>query len=317
MVSRMEIKIKELKKSYGDTTVLNGINMNFEAGKFYGLLGPNGAGKTTLFNLLINAVKKTSGEVEWLLDDRVVDSKDVNQHIGVVFQQNNLDDFLTVEENLIVRGSLYGMNKQEIKESLETINGYLDIKELLKKRYKVLSGGQKRKCDIARALIHNPSILLLDEPTTALDPQSRSDLWQAINFLNKTNGMTIILISHYLDELEPCDVLYVMMKGEVRYSGKISDFIGANSRTVLRLQVKDYKLLENLEVIDGRDVSFQKDEVLIEGLQMNEILDLLTAYHQKGWIKDFQVEKSSLERAYLNLLHSFERKEIKNDSISY
>lgn len=303
--------------SYGETTVLNGINMNFEAGKFYGLLGPNGAGKTTLFNLLINAVKKTSGEVEWLLDNRVVDSKDVNQHIGVVFQQNNLDDFLTVEENLIVRGSLYGMNKQEIKESLETINGYLDIKELLKKRYKVLSGGQKRKCDIARALIHNPSILLLDEPTTALDPQSRSDLWQAINFLNKTNGMTIILISHYLDELESCDVLYVLMKGEVRYSGKINDFIGANSRTVLRLQVKDYKLLENLEVIDGRDVSFQKDEVLIEGLQMNEILDLLTAYHQKGWIKDFQVEKSSLERAYLNLLNSFERKEIKNDSISY
>lgn len=313
----MEIKIKELKKSYGETTVLNGINMNFEAGKFYGLLGPNGAGKTTLFNLLINAVKKTSGEVEWLLDDRVVDSKDVNQHIGVVFQQNNLDDFLTVEENLIVRGSLYGMNKQEIKESLETINGYLDIKELLKKRYKVLSGGQKRKCDIARALIHNPSILLLDEPTTALDPQSRSDLWQAINFLNKTNGMTIILISHYLDELESCDVLYVLTKGEVRYSGQINDFIGANSRTVLRLQVKDYKLLENLEVIDGRDVSFQKDEVLIEGLQMNEILDLLTAYHQKGWIKDFQVEKSSLERAYLNLLNSFERKDIKNDSISY
>ena len=312
----MKIEINNLKKSYGDITVLQGIDMNFEEGKFYGLLGPNGAGKTTLFNILINAIKKTSGEVTWKIGDEIIDSKDVYQHLGVVFQQNNLDDFLTVKENLSVRGHLYGMNKQEINQSLDEIDSYLDIHNILNKRYGKLSGGQRRKCDIARALIHNPSILLLDEPTTALDPKTRTDLWEAIKFLNKSKGMTIILITHYLDEMASSDLLNVLTNGKISYFGGIDEFIEKNAQTLLKVQVNDYKVLKKLDIIDQYDVSIQDNELTVKGVQMDEILDLLAIFHQKGWVKDFKVEKASLENAYLNLLESFEIGGINDERIS-
>jgi multidrug/hemolysin transport system ATP-binding protein len=305
----MRIEIKNLKKSYGDTTVLQGIDLCFEEGKFYGLLGPNGAGKTTLFNILIHAIKKSSGEVIWQKDQEVLALKEVQQHLGVVFQQNNLDEFLTVKENLFVRGRLYGMSKQEIQQSIEEIDSYLAIKNILHQRYGRLSGGQKRKCDIARALIHQPSILLLDEPTTALDPKTRTDLWKAIKFLNKSKGMTIILITHYLEEMESCDLLNVLIKGKLTYSGNVEGFIEANAQTSLRIQVNDCKVLEKLELDKNYDVAIQPDGFIVNGVQITETLDLLSMFHQKGWIKDFKVEKASLENAYLNLLNTFESEE--------
>lgn len=312
----MKVEIKDLKKSYGDITVLKGIDMNFEEGKFYGLLGPNGAGKTTLFNILINAIKKTDGEVRWQIGDEVIESSEVYQHLGVVFQQNNLDEFLTVKENLMVRGKLYGLNKNEVLESLKEIDCFLGIEPILNKRYGQLSGGQKRKCDIARALVHNPSILLLDEPTTALDPKTRTDLWEAIKFLNKTKGMTIILITHYLDEMESCDLLNVLTNGRVSYFGDIDEFIRKNAQTSLRIQVNDYKVLKKLDIIDRYEVVIHDDEFIVKGIQMEEILDLLSVYHNKGWVKDFKVEKASLEGAYLNLLNTMESEDMKNERVS-
>lgn len=238
----MKVEIKDLKKSYGDI---------------------NGAGKTTLFNILINAIKKTDGEVRWQIGDEVIESSEVYQHLGVVFQQNNLDEFLTVKENLMVRGKLYGLTKNEVLESLKEIDCFLGIGPILNKRYGQLSGGQKRKCDIARALVHNPSILLLDEPTTALDTKTRTDLWEAIKFLNKTKGMTIILITHYLDEMESCDMLNVLTNGRVSYFGDIDEFIRKNAQTSLRIQVNDYKVLKKLDIIDRYEVVIHDDEFIV------------------------------------------------------
>lgn len=313
----MKVKIKNLKKNYGDITVLKGIDMEFEEGKFYGLLGPNGAGKTTLFNILINAIKKTDGEVLWYIDDELIESSEVYQYLGVVFQQNNLDEFLTVKENLMVRGKLYGLTKNEILKSLNKIDCFLGIEPILNKRYGQLSGGQKRKCDIARALVHNPSILLLDEPTTALDPKTRIDLWEAIKFLNKTKGMTIILITHYLDEMGSCDLLNVLTNGQVSYFGGIDEFIQKNAQTSLRIQVNDYKVLKKLDIIDRYEVVIHDDEFMVKGIQTEEILDLLSMYHSKGWVKDFKVEKATLEGAYLNLLNTIESEDMINERVSY
>ena len=176
----MEIRLKNIKKNYGSFEALKGIDLVLEEGTFYGLLGPNGAGKTTLFNLLIQNFKQSSGDISWEVDGHPLSAKDFYRHIGIVFQSNRLDENLTVEENLVSRGALYGLSKTKVLERMKDLQNYLDVASIKNKKYGSLSGGQKRKVDIARALLPKPSLLLLDEPTTGLDPQSRHDLWDAI-----------------------------------------------------------------------------------------------------------------------------------------
>ena len=211
----MEIRLQNIRKKYGSFEALKGIDLVFEEGKFYGLLGPNGAGKTTLFNLLIKNFKPSSGDITWEVDGKPLSDKEFYKHIGIVFQSNRLDDNLSVEENLISRGALYGLSRAAVKQRLEELQAYLNLRELRKRPYGSLSGGQKRKVDIARALLPNPSLLLLDEPTTGLDPQSRHDLWEAISHLNKEAHMTVVLITHYLEEMAACDVLNVLIAGKL------------------------------------------------------------------------------------------------------
>ena len=153
----MGIRLHNVKKSYGSFEALKGIDLVFEEGKFYGLLGPNGAGKTTLFNLLIQNFKQSSGEIFWEVDGKSLSTKDFYRHIGIVFQSNRLDDHLTVEENLISRGALYGLSKSQVQTRIRDLQSYLDVATLIKKNYGSLSGGQKRKVDIARALLPQPS----------------------------------------------------------------------------------------------------------------------------------------------------------------
>jgi len=209
----MEIRLKNIKKNYGSFEALKGIDLVLEEGKFYGLLGPNGAGKTTLFNLLIQNFKQSSGDISWEVDGRPLSTKDFYRHIGIVFQSNRLDENLTVEENLVSRGALYGLSKTKVLERMKDLQNYLDVASIKNKKYGSLSGGQKRKVDIARALLPKPSLLLLDEPTTGLDPQSRHDLWDAIYQLNKKDNMTVVLITHYLEEMAGCDILHVLISG--------------------------------------------------------------------------------------------------------
>ena len=151
----MEIRLHNVKKSYGSFEALKGIDLVLEEGKFYGLLGPNGAGKTTLFNLLIQNFKPSSGEIFWEVDGKSLSTKDFYRHIGIVFQSNRLDDHLTVEENLISRGALYGLSKSQVQKRIKDLQSYLDVATLKKKSYGSLSGGQKRKVDIAELYCHN------------------------------------------------------------------------------------------------------------------------------------------------------------------
>ena len=234
----MEIRLKNIKKNYGSFEALKGIDLVLEEGKFYGLLGPNGAGKTTLFNLLIQNFKQSSGDISWEINGRPLSVKDFYRHIGIVFQSNRLDDNLTVEENLVSRGALYGLSEAKVMERIRELQNYLDVASIKNKRYGSLSGGQKRKVDIARALLPKPSLLLLDEPTTGLDPQSRHDLWDAINRLNKKDNMTVVLITHYLEEMAGCDILYVLISGNLYYSGDIATFIEKHSTTNLNLLLR-------------------------------------------------------------------------------
>ncbi|WP_251420589.1 MULTISPECIES: ABC transporter ATP-binding protein [Lactococcus] len=299
----MKITLTDIQKKYGDFEVLKGISTEFEEGKFYGLLGPNGAGKTTLFNILIQATHKTSGHIEWQIDGDKVKADTFYHHVGIVFQSSRLDERLTVEENLITRGALYGLNKRQVFQSLKKFEEYLSIKELRTRRYGMLSGGQKRKVDIARALLHNPSILLLDEPTTGLDPKSRNDLWEAIYELNKKAKMTIILITHYLEEMAFCDRLNVLIQGKLHYSGSVEGFIEKNSSTNLEITLKN----SNASVSDLFELSpirKNEKEYIYQNVTMEQILSILS--YNQSLIETFEVKNATLEVAYLNLLNEIQ-----------
>nr|WP_240424548.1 ABC transporter ATP-binding protein [Lactococcus allomyrinae] len=267
------------------------------------MLGPNGAGKTTLFNILIQTIAKTSGNIEWQIDNQKVGAEKLYQHLGIVFQSNRLDERLTVEENLITRGALYGMTKNKVLESLINIEDYLQIEELKKRKYGTLSGGQKRKVDIARALLHNPSILLLDEPTTGLDPKSRNDLWTAIYELNKKAKMTVVLITHYLEEMAFCDGLDVLIQGKLHYSGSIEDFIKENSTTDLKIVANKEKQIFS-KSLQSHLTKKEPQTFVFHDVSMKEILNILSENQEV--IESFEVQQASLEMAYLNLLHEIQ-----------
>ena len=300
----MEIRLKNIKKNYGSFEALKGIDLVLEEGKFYGLLGPNGAGKTTLFNLLIQNFKQSSGDISWEVDGHSLSTKDFYRHIGIVFQSNRLDENLTVEENLVSRGALYGLSKAKVLERIRDLQNYLDVASIKNKKYGSLSGGQKRKVDIARALLPRPSLLLLDEPTTGLDPQSRHDLWDAINQLNKKDNMTVVLITHYLEEMAGCDILHVLISGNLYCSGDIATFIEKHSTTNLNLLLKEGQSVTSLSISQFMNKSqvLSEREIVFKDVSVEEMMEIISENQDKSIIEAFNVEYSNLEAAYLNLL---------------
>ena len=304
ILGKMEIRLKNIKKNYGSFEALKGIDLVLEEGKFYGLLGPNGAGKTTLFNLLIQNFKQSSGVISWEVDGHPLSAKDFYRHIGIVFQSNRLDENLTVEENLVSRGALYGLSKAKVLERIRDLQNYLDVASVKNKKYGSLSGGQKRKVDIARALLPQPSLLLLDEPTTGLDPQSRHDLWDAINQLNKKDNMTVVLITHYLEEMAGCDILHVLISGNLYYSGDIATFIEKYSTTNLNLRLKEGQSVRSMSVSQFMNKSqvLSEREIVFKDVSVEEMMEIISENQDKSIIEAFNVEYSNLEAAYLNLL---------------
>jgi len=307
----MRITLTNIKKNYGKFEAIKGVSLEFEEGKFYGLLGPNGAGKTTLFNLLIQEIQQTSGTIAWEIDGQQVSQHGLHEHIGVVFQSSRLDSHLTVEENLVTRGALYGLSKKTVLQKIDEVDAYLHIKKLKKQKYNALSGGQKRKIDIARALLHNPAILLLDEPTTGLDPKSRNDLWQAIYNLNKKAKMTVVLITHYLEEMAFCDTLNVLINGLVHYSGDVEGFIEKNSQMNLILHLKPNKDSSSLRsLLKEKCESFSKEKVMYRNVNILQIMDIIAENNSLNIINNFEVQYATLEVAYLNLLESIQGEEL-------
>ena len=300
----MEIRLKNIKKNYGSFEALKGIDLILEEGKFYGLLGPNGAGKTTLFNLLIQNFKQSAGDISWEINGRPLSVKDFYRHIGIVFQSNRLDDNLTVEENLVSRGALYGLSEAKVMERIRELQNYLDVASIKNKNYGSLSGGQKRKVDIARALLPRPSLLLLDEPTTGLDPQSRHDLWNAIHQLNKKDNMTVVLITHYLEEMAGCDILHVLISGNLYCSGDIATFIEKHSTTNLNLLLKEGQSVTSLSISQFMNKSqvLSEREIVFKDVSVEEMMEIISENQDKSIIEAFNVEYSNLEAAYLNLL---------------
>lgn len=213
------IEIKNLYKSFGDVKAVQDLSFCVKEGELFAFLGVNGAGKSTTINILCGQLKKDSGKV--FVDGTDLDD-DVNfakQSIGVVFQQSVLDSALSVYDNLQSRASLYGILGDAFKTRLNELAVMLNFTDLLKRPVGKLSGGQRRRIDIARALLHRPKILILDEPTTGLDPQTRKTLWNVISSLRKTQNMTVFLTTHYMEEAVDADYVIIIDSGKISAEG--------------------------------------------------------------------------------------------------
>ncbi len=213
------IEVKNLSKSYGKIKAVNNISFYVEKGKLFAFLGPNGAGKSTTIDTICTFLKADSGQV--LVNNLEIgkDDNDIRKIIGAVFQDGLLDDLLTIEENLKFRGSLYGLRGKTLNLAVKKAMQEVNVVDLAKRQYGKLSGGQKRRCDIARALINAPRILFLDEPTTGLDPQTRKVVWETIIKLQKENNMTIFLTTHYMEEANSADYVIVIDNGKIAAKG--------------------------------------------------------------------------------------------------
>ncbi|NLL46146.1 MAG: ABC transporter ATP-binding protein [Clostridiales bacterium] len=250
------IEVKNLHKSYGSVKAVRGIDFYVESGKLFAFLGPNGAGKSTTIDILCTLLKQDEGEV--IIDGHSLgrDDDHIRSVIGVVFQDGLLDTLLTVEENLKIRGSFYGLKGAQLNEAVSRVTEITNIKELLKRPYGKLSGGQRRRCDIARALLNTPKILFLDEPTTGLDPQTRKNVWETIIELQKRTGMTVFLTTHYMEEAAGADYVIVIDEGEIAAKGTPSELKERFTSDKLVLVSRDESRLE--EIFRSSGITYEK-----------------------------------------------------------
>lgn len=213
------IEISSLSKRFGEVQAVNDLSFRVKEGELFAFLGINGAGKSTTINIMCGQLSKDSGTVQISGIDPDSDPDSVKRNLGVVFQNSVLDKELSVQDNLRSRAALYGIQGKAFRERLVELAGLLEFEDLLKRTVGKLSGGQRRRIDIARALIHSPKILILDEPTTGLDPQTRSTLWQVIGDLRKNEGMTVFLTTHYMEEAADADYVVILDSGMIAAEG--------------------------------------------------------------------------------------------------
>ena len=209
------IEVKNFTKKFGDFIAVDNISFEVEEGSIFGFLGPNGAGKSTTINTLCTIQEKTSGEMIINGFDVSTQMAQVRNNIGIVFQESTLDDKLTIEENLKLHCDFYNVPKKEVKSRIDFVLDLVDLEQRRNSPVKNLSGGMKRRAEIARGLVHFPKVLFLDEPTTGLDPQTRSNVWEYIYKLQKEKKITIFLTTHYMEEAEICNKIAIIDKGKI------------------------------------------------------------------------------------------------------
>ncbi|HQN63251.1 MAG TPA: ATP-binding cassette domain-containing protein, partial [Flexilinea sp.] len=233
------IEVDKLSKSYGPVKAVQDISFYVEKGDLFAFLGPNGAGKSTTIDIITTVLMPDKGTV--IVDGLVLGKEDdkIRSSIGVVYQDNLLDRLLTVEENLFFRAGFYGFNKDRIRESVKNAILTTGIQDYAKQRYGKISGGQRRRADITRALINTPQILFLDEPTTGLDPQTRKNLWEVIRKLQRDREMTIFLTTHYMEEAAEADYVVVIDEGKIAARGTPFELKEKYTSDLLKLSFKD------------------------------------------------------------------------------
>jgi len=296
------IRARGLTKVFGSRTAVAGIDFDVRDGEFFGFLGPNGAGKTTTMRMIAGVSPRTSGTLEIFEKDPDLHGSEIRGQIGVVHQQETLDMELSVRENLLVFGRFFGMDRPSIATRADELLELFQLGDRAKDQVEPLSGGMKRRLSIARSLIASPRILMLDEPTTGLDPQARHLLWDALQRL-KRGGTTIVLTTHYMDEAEQlCDRLVVMDQAKIVAEGSPRQLIVEHaSREVLELRFPNGTESIDAKVLEGIGDRYERlAERVIVGCENGEAAHARALEHglnPESWL----VRRSSLEDVFLRL----------------
>ncbi len=291
------IQVEGLKKSYGSVEAVKGVDFYVEKGKLFALLGPNGAGKSTIIDILCTFLKPDAGRVS--VDSLTLGKDDagIRGKIGAVFQDGLLDPLLTVEENLRARGGLYGLSGAKLRDAVESSAAAVGVTGILKRPYGKLSGGQRRRCDITRALIHRPDILFLDEPTTGLDPQTRRSVWDTVLELQRTNGMTLFLTTHYMEEAAGADFVIIIDEGKIAAKGTPSELEEEYTADKLTLVCRDVARVKGLLEEKGLPCQQVAETLTLSVASSLEALPLiqLSREHLSG----FEVTKGTMNDVFL------------------
>ena len=289
------IKIDNLTKTYGSLKAVDDLSFEIRKGELFAFLGVNGAGKSTTINIICGQLKKDEGTViidELNLDDNLANIK---KKIGVVFQASILDPQLTVKDNLEIKASLYGLSRKEIKSRVGELAEILDFKSYLNRPLAKLSGGQKRRIDIARALLNKPDILILDEPTTGLDPQTRKMIWAVITKLRKENNMTVLLTTHYMEEASEADYVVIIDQGKMVAHGTPLD--------LKNKYVGDYMLIYNVKEEDVKKLGLPY--ITIPNGYKIEVNDTLEAtnliVNNRELFVDYELIKGKMDDVFLKV----------------
>ncbi len=283
-MSQSLISARGLTKKFGDLTAVDGIDFDVSRGESFGLLGPNGAGKSTVMRMIGATSQRDAGQLTILGKDPEKHGPQIRAHLGVVPQQDNLDMQLSVTENLYIYGRYFGLPRKFVKGKIDELLSFAQLEEKRDSKVEALSGGMKRRLTIARALVSEPEILMLDEPTTGLDPQARHILWDRL-FRLKEQGVTLVITTHFMDEAEQlCDRLVVMDKGKIMAQGAPAGLI------------KDYSTKEVLEVRFGADRNQEVADALKAMCErIEELPDRILMYTDDG--------EALLEKIYASGLH--------------
>ncbi|BCW74897.1 ABC transporter [Arthrobacter sp. NicSoilB11] len=296
------ISAENLTKTYGDVAAVDGISFTVQTGESFGLLGPNGAGKSTTMKMIGGVTRRSAGRLTIMGLDPDTHGPEVRAHLGVVPQQDNLDEELRVRDNLLVYGRYFGLPMSYLRPKADELLEFAQLTDKARSKVDALSGGMKRRLTIARSLINEPQILLLDEPTTGLDPQARHILWDRL-FRLKEQGVTLILTTHYMDEAEQlCDRLIVVDKGRIMAEGSPAQLIrGHSTREVVELRFgseRNAAIASRLEGI-GERLEVLPDRVLMYAHDGESALEQVSARGLRPLTS--LVRRSSLEDVFLRL----------------
>lgn len=287
------VEIKALHKSFGAVKAVDGLSLQVKQGELFAFLGINGAGKSTTIAMMCGMLTPDAGQITICGQNVLTDLATITAKIGVVFQTSVLDTVLSVRDNLLTRASLYGITGKQADTRIRELAQLLDFSDLLNRTVGKLSGGQRRRVDVARALIHNPEILILDEPTTGLDPQTRKKLWNVISDLRQQRGMTVFLTTHYMEETADADHVIILDCGKIvaegspldlknRYTGDFITLYGVEEKQVKALKLP-YEILPGAYRIAVKNTAQARDLIL----------------QQTDLFQDFEISKGKMDDVFL------------------
>ena len=287
------IEIKNLDKSFREVHAVNNLTLNVKEGELFAFLGVNGAGKSTTISIMCGTLPKDGGEV--IIDGKNVDTdmKEITKELGVVFQTSVLDAKLSVKDNLLSRASLYGIMGAEAKQRIKELASLLNFTDLLNRTFEKLSGGQRRRIDVARALLHRPRILILDEPTTGLDPEARKTLWQVITDLRKQENMTVFLTTHYMEEAADADYVVILDNGKIAAEGTPLQLKNEFTGDFITLYHANENDIKNL----GLPYEIIKDACRVAVKNTEEARNLIMKY--PSLFTDFEITKGKMDDVFL------------------